>query len=346
MKNNNKILDIISKIENKDFNIYFIVMDSKGNPNAGVAYIYKQAKYLEEAGYNVTMLTESSDHIDAGSWIDKRFTGLNHQVTNKLTVKPEDILVIPEIYGSIMENSKNLPCKRIIIAQNYEFMMEVLDIGKSWVTDFKISDVIVTNDNMVDHVLNLFHIDAHKIPVSIDNIYKSENKPYRVPTVLLGGRDSSLVMRFVKSFFLANPQYSWVKFKQISGMKPDELLLELQDSMCLVWIDPKGSFGTLPLEAMKCKTPVVGVIPDMIPEWMKEENGFWVRSVLDLPSMVANVIGLSLEDEVFENINEDVVLDTPEKYSIENQQSKTIEVYEGILANRINELKTYITNEE
>ena len=34
-------------------------------------------------------------------------------------------------------------------------------------------------------------------------------------------------------------------------------------------------FGTYPLESMVSKTPVIGKVPNMKPDWLNDENGVW-----------------------------------------------------------------------
>ena len=46
----------ISRLKNKDFNLYFFVIDTKGNPTSTLEYIYQTAYVLKEKGYNVTLL--------------------------------------------------------------------------------------------------------------------------------------------------------------------------------------------------------------------------------------------------------------------------------------------------
>ena len=42
----------IAKIDNKDSNIFFFVLDTKGNPSGSLEYIYKLAMILKENEYN------------------------------------------------------------------------------------------------------------------------------------------------------------------------------------------------------------------------------------------------------------------------------------------------------
>ena len=52
----------IGKLNNKDFGIYFFVIDTKGNPTAGVANIYEHVKVLRKLGYNAQILHDKNDY--------------------------------------------------------------------------------------------------------------------------------------------------------------------------------------------------------------------------------------------------------------------------------------------
>ena len=57
-----KVDEIISKLDNKDFGLYFFTLDTMGNPTAGIANIYEHAKVLNELGYNAYILHEKNDY--------------------------------------------------------------------------------------------------------------------------------------------------------------------------------------------------------------------------------------------------------------------------------------------
>ena len=54
----------------------------------------------------------------------------------------------------------------------------------------------------------------------------------------------------------------------------DEFATALKECMVSLWVDDESTFGTFPLESMKCGVPVVGKIPDTEPDWLSE-NGMW-----------------------------------------------------------------------
>ena len=53
----------IEKLVNKDFNIMFFVVDTKGIPSGSLAYIYETAYQLQEAGYKVKILHAEKEFV-------------------------------------------------------------------------------------------------------------------------------------------------------------------------------------------------------------------------------------------------------------------------------------------
>ena len=50
-KHSEQINNLIKKLDDKDFGIYYFTLDTKGNPTAGIANIYEHVKLLNELGY-------------------------------------------------------------------------------------------------------------------------------------------------------------------------------------------------------------------------------------------------------------------------------------------------------
>ena len=49
-----------------------------------------------------------------------------------LEISPEDFIVLPEIYGFIMDQIKDLPCGKIVLTQSYSYVLDTLQPGQSW----------------------------------------------------------------------------------------------------------------------------------------------------------------------------------------------------------------------
>ena len=68
----------ISRLKNKDFNLYFFVIDTKGNPTSTLEYIYQTAYVLKEKGYNVTLLHQDKEFVGVAEWLGTKYASLPH----------------------------------------------------------------------------------------------------------------------------------------------------------------------------------------------------------------------------------------------------------------------------
>jgi hypothetical protein len=266
MDSNSKLETVLNELKNKESNFYFFTLDTKGNPTAGVANIYEHVKVLTELGYKAHILHEKNDYrlrgdeegIGIADWLGEEYAELSHVSIEgeELQVKPSDFMFIPEIFASIMDQVKNMSCKKVVFAQSPEYMFEVLPIGRRWTIDYGFNDVITTSGRVAEHIKNHFpDINAHVVPVSIPEYFKQNDKPKK-PIVTLVARNQSDIIKITKSFYLQYPLYKWVTFKELRGLPRKQFAQELSESCLAVWIDDLSGFGTFPIEAMECNTPV------------------------------------------------------------------------------------------
>jgi hypothetical protein len=130
----NKILKLEKSIEilkSKQSRIYLFVQDTKGNPKASIRYIYDMGMALKKGGYNPIILHEKPDYAGVSEWLGEECMTLPHSPIEgkNLEISPEDFIIIPEIFGFIMEQVKDLPCAKIVLCQAYDHMMETLQPG-------------------------------------------------------------------------------------------------------------------------------------------------------------------------------------------------------------------------
>ena len=52
--------------------------------------------------------------------------------SGELKVGPADVVVIPELYGHVLEQIVQMPCQKIILCQAYDYILETLKPGFSW----------------------------------------------------------------------------------------------------------------------------------------------------------------------------------------------------------------------
>ena len=120
-----RIHNEIEKINKKESNIYFFVLDTKGNPSGSLAYIYNLALLLHNEGYKVSMLyQEQEEFVGVESWLGEKYASIPHyDISNgDVAVGASDILFIPEIYFNILVDAvltltptSNLPSSLILI---------------------------------------------------------------------------------------------------------------------------------------------------------------------------------------------------------------------------------------
>ena len=336
----------IKNLEEKKARIYFLVQDTKGNAKASVRFIYQIAKTLFDNGFNPIILHENKE-FSGVNWIGEDYSVIPHQAIEgqSLEISPEDFLVIPEIFGYVMEQVKQLPCAKIVLTQQYAHMLETLNPGQSW-SQFGFFKCITTNAKQkeyIERVMRQASIDVLK-PYITENFHSKNTPPF--PIIGIHTKDQSDSLNIIKTFYLKFPQYRWFTFRDLRGLSEKEFANSLRECFVSVWIDDKSGLGTFPLESMKSNVPCIGKIPDLMPDWMNEDNGIWITDQTLFPDVIADFIQNWLEDnikpELYENINK-----TAEEFSDKKGfQEKVIELFGGYLSTRANQFKQQISKTE
>ena len=155
------MLEIIEKLElslknlkDKNFKIYFFIQDTRGNANASVRYIYQLALSLKEKGFNSMILHEKADYVGVANWLGTEYMNeLPHTAVEgtNLQISPEDVVVIPELFGYVMPQLTNLPCFKMIVCQSYDYIFETLQAGQSW-AQLGFTKCITTSEKMKEYI--------------------------------------------------------------------------------------------------------------------------------------------------------------------------------------------------
>ena len=147
--------------------------------------------------------------------------------------------------------------------------------------------------------------------------------------------------------------YKFISFRDLRNFPRDKFAELLQEGIITIWIDKETPFGYVPLEAMKCDNIVIGKVPEIIPEWMSDENGLlnnglWVYDINDIPDVLSKAIASWMNDEIPQEIYNDINI-TNKRYTFD-KWSKNIDVtFENIINEQIdnfNEVKNTILNEK
>jgi glycosyltransferase involved in cell wall biosynthesis len=359
------VSSVIEKLNTKDFTLYFFTLDTKGNPTAGIANIYEHVKVLNGLGYKAAILHEKNDYKlradengqGVAEWLGEEYANLPHVSIEgqELNINPADFIIIPEIFSNIMDQVKGFPCKKVVFSQSYDYLLELLPIGKRWNTDYGFNDVITTSEKQAEHLKTLFpSINTHVVPVSIPTYFKNSEKP-KVPVIAIHTRNQSDAAKIAKSFYLQFPVYKWVTFKELRGLPREQFATELSKSCLAVWIDDASGFGTFPIEAIECGTPVIGKMPNLIPEWMEttdetgnlviKNNGVWTNTTLNIPELIATYLKVWLEDSVPTELTEGIAA-SQGLYTSEKQVNAITSVYGSLQETRIAELNATLSKLE
>jgi hypothetical protein len=323
-----KISLSIERIENKKNKIFFFVQDTRGNAKASLVYLYDMANTLHKDGYTVVMLHEKPDYTKIGEWSDVKYDELTHQSIEgtNLEVSPEDIMVVPEIFGFIMEQIKNLPCGKIVITQAYDHVLETLTPGTSWpqLGFFKCITTSETQKNQIEKLMKRVTVDV--ISPVISDKFEKQKYPAK-PIIAVHTRDQRDGINLIKQFYLKYPQYRFFTFRDLRGVSMDEFANAIQDAFLGVWIDPTSGFGTFPLECMKVGIPVLGLKPNLKPEWLEDKNGIWVDNQIMMVDIIADLIQTWLEDNLLKELYVEAS-NTAEKYTNKEKfESEVLEIF-------------------
>jgi hypothetical protein len=303
-----KIESAIKNLDEKKAKIFFLVQDTKGNPRAGVRHIYEMAYTLHKNGFNVIIIHETKEYEGVAKWLGEEYMSLPHQTIEgqNLAISPEDFIVVPELYGHVMEQLKNFNCGKIVLCQAYDYMLETIPPGVSW-TQFGFVKCITTSEkqkNYITQIMKTANVDV--IEPFIPSCFSKKDKPSK-PIIAIHTREQRDTAKIIKSFYLKFPQYRWITFRDMRGIKQEDFSKFLKESFVSVWVDNESGFGTFPIESMLCSTPVIGKIPNMKPDWLKEDNGIWTYEFNDIVDILANFTQNWLEDNISESLYEKIV---------------------------------------
>lgn len=348
----------LNRLKNKESKILFFTPDTKGIPIGGVIFIYELVNTLVELGYNAYILTQKNSYTSVKEWMGEHYEELPHVSfeTDGFNLNQDDFIIIPEFYSSFAYQlaEHKIPSKIIFLAQAHEYMFEFLEVGQHWrdVT----SSVITTSKKMEKYIQDVMYKmeNVEVITPFVPEWFQKNPLPQK-PVVAMLSRNVKDAEKIYKQFYNMYPQYRWITFKTLNKMDRETFAKELSECALAVWVDHISSFGTFPLEAMACGVPVIGLIPQMTPEWMYNEetgyaeNGIWVTSKISIPQQIGNFFDMwltnTLPNELYENMEK-----TVESYDYVKFNHQVQQAFENIFKERYDFLKKIyeknIKNEE
>ena len=343
-----KLEESIQKMRDKKSRIYFIVQDTKGNAKASIRYIYEMAMSLKNNGFNAIILHETPEYFGVTDWLGEEYmTNLDHKSIEgtNLEISPEDLIVIPEIYGFIMDQITKLPCGKIVLSQSYDYIFETLQPGQTW-TQLGFHKCITTSEKQKEYISSTMRsVSVDVIEPTISEVFEKQEFP---PKTIIGvhTRDHRDTVNLIKTFYTKFPQYRWITFRDLRGLSQVEFTNAMKESFASVWIDSISSFGTFPLESMKMGIPVIGLVPNITPEWMNEENGIWINNQNIIVDVIADFIQNWLEDNLNPKLYEEMDVTINKLSTKEKFESEVIELFTKMIDTRADSFEAQLSKLE
>ena len=329
----------LSRLEKNESVIYFLTYDTKGNARAAIKNIFDMALALKEYGYNSKILVEEKAFSGVKTWLGDDYDVLPIVAIkeDKVEIRIDDVIVVPEVYSNILPQLSNIKCCKIMLVQQKEYMFETLAIGSRW-SNFGFDRCITTTEASKKYIQEYFpEILVYTIPPFIGDNFEPSKLPIK-PYIAISCRDRLQHRKIISEFYLKFPQLRWITFRDMVQMTYLEFSDALKECMVSVWVDDESTFGTFPLESMKCEVPIVGKIPSTEPQWLSE-NGFWTydgNKVVEILGtyVLAWIEGVELKPEVKEKMKQTIL-----PYTKELHTQSTLSVFHAIVSKRIEIIK-------
>ena len=343
MMNNNenieKINTALGRLEDSKSIVYFLTYDTKNNARASVKYIYDLALTLNQNGITSKILVEDSTYVGVESWLGDKYKELEvvSIKEDKVEINIDDIVVVPEYYTNTLQKLSNIKCIKVLLIQQREYIYENLPIGSRF-SDFGFDKIITTTEQSKKYLMEYFPESlVFIVPPIIEDIFSPSLLTLK-PYVAISVRDRSIQRKIISEFYLKFPQLRWITFRDMVQMSYEEFSNNLKECMVSLWVDDDSTFGTFPLESMKCNVPVIGKIPDTEPDWLSE-NGMWTYDGNKLVDILGTYIlawieGVELTQEV-----KDKMKDTLLPYKKDITENNILSVFNSFKNKRIETFK-------
>lgn len=349
-----RVMAEIETIKDKKSKLYFYVYETDGVPSGHLQYIYNLAMIAHKGGYDTTILyqlekEQGGEFIGVKKWLGEEYGELKYEnvADGNVGMRTSDILFIPEIFANVMVQTRKMPCKRVAILQNFDYLIDQTPMGSQW-GDYGIMECIVPYEGLKEKLHDIFpYVQTHAIPPYIHPVFGETSAPKRLEINIIAA-DPYDVKKVVKPFYWKFPGYRWVSFKDLREMTKEGFAKELRECPLTIWIDKNASFGYSALEAVNSGSYVFGYLPTNILPWAftKDDKGrmvpsdacVWFDNYDALYKMIAGFVRSWLTDQLPEDVLK-VAKDFTKDYTLENTTKEFLSYIDNKLAIRQKELE-------
>lgn len=320
-----------------EFSLFETVLDDKGEPKRD-----DQGRIVEK---------ELVDFIPLGEGIMKFNDGTEQEI--KLELNTEDFLIIPEGFANIMQETMHTPCKRIVLAQSWIYILNGLKPGQKWGT-FGITDAISVSDGITEYLASIMpqlRVKQYSQSINREIFNVPENLSDKYPMIAYSsGRDQGSEMKvnnIIRNFQEWYPQYKFFRFMKLNDLSREQYAERLKNCCIALYTDDIAGFGTLPLEAMACGTHVVGWTPFGGKEYINQadgkelQNGFWANNgdIFNLSEVLGVAVDKWINGELDQGVLQEAYEETLSRYTETKEAARILDIYNEYKKERINEIK-------
>jgi hypothetical protein len=283
---------------------------------------------------------EKKDFHDVTTWLGDEYSDIPHVSIESKTVQVHmsDLVIIPEIFGHVLEQTKEMPCEKMIFSQSYDYVLETLPPGMTWPV-YGAHRAITTSPAQQKYLEALMTtVVFSQVTPKIDKRFVKSDKP-QPPLIAIHTRETRDTMKIIKAFYLKFPQFKWITFRDLRGLTLTKFAEDLSESFVSVWIDDISGFGTFPLESMKCGVPVIGKVPNLKPDWLTEDNGIWTYDTNGIVDILGQFVQKWLEDEIPQDLYTSMEKTIKENYTEDKFNESVKTVFEKVYERKMKELE-------
>ena len=92
--------------------------------------------------------------------------------------------------------------------------------------------------------------------------------------------------------------------------------------------------------------PVIGVVPNMVPDWMNENNGIWINNPNILVDVIADFVQNWLEDNISPELYTEMEKTTEKLIKLETFEESVNNVFNDMIQTRLNTFSEQLTKLE
>ena len=245
-----------------------------------------------------------------------------------------------------MNQTKQLPCKRVAILQNYNYLVEQMPYVAQW-GDFGIMEGITNSDYQAAELNESFpYVKLRKVTPFISKVFGKTNEPRKMVVNVIS-KDQSNIKKIVKPFYWKYPMFKWVSFMELRNLSKEDFAKALREGAITIIVDEDASFGYAALESIKSGSITMCKVPETELDWASNEDGtlpnccVWFNDYSTLHKQLASVVRSWIMDKVpavLEEEGEKIL----ENYSYDKTKGELLTYVNDTLGKRKKEMEELI----